>query len=138
MELCFRVGKFYSNNASMLKNMNPSGKDKDMKKQSILNTIWVQDTKVDISIRGISSSLFGVAFEMTEESVEYNFLMNDLKRVRRLSVGDKMMHYRCQRALLKLVKMPHDQHGHNLQARSKVYCQSLVVSGQALDRTHNQ
>lgn len=65
-----------------------------MEKHPILDTIRVQDSEVEISLSVILWALFGEAFEPTKETLKYDFLMNDLKRVTMLSVDDKMMHYR--------------------------------------------
>lgn len=78
------VYKFYANYVDMLNNLKPSRKDKDMKKQPRLNTIRVWDTDVNISIRVIYRAFFRDKFESTEKTLEYDFQMNNLNRVKML------------------------------------------------------
>lgn len=88
------VHEFYANYTTILNNITPSGKEKDIKMQPGLDTIWVWNIEVDISVRAILRALFVEVFIPPEDTSEYYFQMNDLKRVKMLSVGDKIMHYR--------------------------------------------
>lgn len=50
------------------KNMTPSRKDKDMRKQPRLDMVLVWDHEVDISIKEIYNALFGNTLESIEDT----------------------------------------------------------------------
>lgn len=57
-------------------------------------TIGAWDSKVDISVRDISRSLYVEEFMPIEETPEYNYQMTNLKRVKMLSMDGKLIHHR--------------------------------------------
>lgn len=63
------VWEFYTNYMGRLKNMNFSRKKKYMKKELHMNTIYVRDVEVDISIWAISRDLFREEFISIEETL---------------------------------------------------------------------
>lgn len=65
--------EFYTNYVVTIKNLTPSGKDKNMKRQPQLDMIRVQNHKVDISIKAIFNALFRKIFEPVGETLKYDF-----------------------------------------------------------------
>lgn len=47
--------------------MTPLEKVKDIKKKPQCDTIWVQDTEIDIFVQAISKALFKEEFKLTKE-----------------------------------------------------------------------
>lgn len=67
------VRDFYAKYVVMIKNMNPSSKDKDIRKYPWMYMVWVRDFEIDISIQTISNALFKNTFELVEEIPDYDF-----------------------------------------------------------------
>lgn len=56
----------------------------------------------------ISNALFGNTFKLVDETQEYDFWINDLKRVKKLSMENRLLHYRwLVDQIVKKDKMPH-------------------------------
>lgn len=53
----------------------------------------VQGTNVDISKKVISNVYFWDEFETTMEMLKFDYFMTDLKKVKQLSLQDKLMYY---------------------------------------------
>lgn len=87
------VRESYANYAEIIKNINPLGKDKEIKNQPLLDMVQVWDREEDISIKAISNALFGETFELVDETPEYEYLIKDFKRVNKLPIYDKVLHY---------------------------------------------
>lgn len=77
----------------MIKNMTPSGKKKSIKKQPQIDMVVVRGKEINISMKAIATALFGPDFELVVEIPVHDYKMTDLKKVKKLSTEDKLMHY---------------------------------------------
>lgn len=75
-----------------LKKMTSFGMERDMRKQPKLYSVIVCGKKIDISVKAISKTLFYNEFEPSVETPEYDYRMNNLKKVKQLNNVDKLIH----------------------------------------------
>lgn len=87
------VREFYVNYEDKMKSMTPSRKEKYIRKQPILDMVIMRGKLVDISEKKISNMLFGVAFELALETPNYDYHMNELKKLIKLYSLDQIMHF---------------------------------------------
>lgn len=59
-----------------------------MKNQPRLDKVILRGAIIDISEKAISKALFGDNFELTSKTPEYDYQMNELKKVKQLSTED--------------------------------------------------
>ncbi|MCD7468507.1 hypothetical protein HAX54_006785 [Datura stramonium] len=85
------VHEFYTNYYSTLENNALTRKV--VKKEQVLDMVWVRACLVDISERTISRFLFGNGYEALVLILEYDYRMEALKKVKQLSTKDKLMHF---------------------------------------------
>lgn len=74
--------EFYAMYGETIEIVTPLRKEKDMHKQPKLETVLVWDALIEIWEKDISKYLFGDLFEPVTATLEYNYQMIELKRLR--------------------------------------------------------